>query len=404
MRLIKAIGVFAILSVVYVFTCLAQSEDEFRSVLRTGAELNSEELAALDRGETVVKLLAPANRREVAICGAVRLHEPPQFIADVFHQAMTQNHKSVLARGKFSNPPSLTDVEYLTLDDREIDDIKECVVGDCALKLSATMIDRFRGEIDWSRSDYRAQVMKLFRSMLVDYVREYLVRGNIALIKYDDQDGQVNVEQEQASLVEGAVIFNSLVPELKNELRSFPASTLGTAQHSIGWAQVKFGLKPVVVITHTAKYTEMNRVINVSRQIYASHYFDSSLVITGAFSITTSAKEPISYFLYTSYTRADALDGAFGKLKRNIARGEVVKRVTALLNQTRIGLAMSAESELKSPAMSVKDRTGLSLFGGWRVLRWPAALIVLAVFIWLIRSLRSVIREQPGTSKSPGSS
>ena len=390
MRLIRAIGVLGIFFAVCAVTCLAQSDEEFRSVLRTGAGLSSEEMAALDRGETMVKLLAPANKREVAICGAVRLHEPPHVIANHFHQAMIQNHKSVLARGKFSNLPSLTDVEYLTLDDREIEDIRECVVGDCALKLSANMIDRFRGEIDWNRADYRTQVTNLFRSMLVDYVRDYLARGNIALIRYDDQDGQVNVEQEQASLVEGAVIFNSLVPELKNELRSFPASSHGAVQHSISWAQVKFGLKPVVVITHTAKYTEADRVITVSRQIYANHYFDSSLVITGAFSISSPANEPASYFLYTSYTRADALDGTFGKLRRNIARGEAVKRVTALLNQTRIGLAATAENELKSPDTFVTARTVESLFGARRVFWCVVGLIVLSVFIWGTRSLRAV--------------
>lgn len=372
---------------------MAQSDEEFRSVLRTGAGLSDEEMAALDRGETMVKLLAPANKREVAICGAVRLHEPPHVIANQFQQAMMQNRKSILASGRFGNPPSLTDVEYLTLDDREIEDIRECVVGDCELKLSANMIDRFRGEIDWSRADYRTQVMNLFRSMLVDYVRDYLARGNIALIRYDDQDGQVNVEQEQASLVEGAIIFNSLVPELKNELRSFPASSHAAAQHSISWAQVKFGLKPVVVITHTAKYTEADRVITVSRQIYANHYFDSSLVITGAFGISSPAKEPVSYFLYTSYTRADALDGAFGRLKRNLARGEAVKRVTALLNQTRIGLVMTAENVLKSPDMSVTDGPVLSFFGGRRVFWWVVGVIVLSVFIWGTRSLRLMRSE-----------
>lgn len=388
MRLIKGIGVFAIIVAICAVACMGQTDDELRSALRTGGGFSNEELAALDRAETVVKLLAPSEKREVAVCGAVRLHHPPELVAKLFHQSVTQNNKSVITSGRFSNPPSLMDVQYLTLDDREIDDIKECVVGDCALKLSATMINRFREEIDWSRPDYRTQAINLFRSMLVDYVREYLARGNIALIKYDDQDRQVQVEQEQASLLEGAVIFNSLIPELKNELRSFPASTHGTAQHNISWALVKFGLKPVVVITHTSKYTEADRVVTVSRQIYASHYFDSSLVITGAFGISPSATEQTSYFLYTSYTRADALDGAFSRLKRNVSQSEAVKKLTALLDQTRIGLAMTAKNE--PAALSIKDRAVQLLFGGRRVRWWVVGLIVLSVFIWLTRCLRVV--------------
>ena len=35
---------------------------------------------------------------------------------------------------------------------------------------------------------------------------------------------------------------------------------------------VEFGLKPVVIITHEAKHAAADRVITVSRKIYASHY------------------------------------------------------------------------------------------------------------------------------------
>ncbi|HEX5886913.1 MAG TPA: hypothetical protein VFY67_20400 [Pyrinomonadaceae bacterium] len=390
MKVVETTGVFTILVAICVVTCQGQSVDEFRSVLQTKAGLSGEELVALDRGETVVKVLAPANKREVALCGAVRLHEPPELIARMFQQATTQNNKSVVAKGRFSNPPSLTDVEHLTLDGREIADIRECVIGDCALKLSAAMIDRFRREIDWSSDGYRTQVMNLFRGMLVDYVREYLLRGNIALIKYDDQDRQVSVEQEQESLLEGAVIFNTLVPELKDELRSFPASTYGTAQHSISWGQVKFGLKPVVILTHTTKYIETDRAITVSRQIYASHYLDSSLVITGAFRFPSPAKEQTTYFLYTSYTRADALDGAFGKLKRNISQSQAADKITELLNQTRLNLGVTAENELKPPSESVRERIVGSFLSRRRVLWGLVGLVVLALFIWLVRSLRAV--------------
>jgi hypothetical protein len=380
---------------------MGQTDDELRSALRSGAGFSNEELAALDSGETVVKLLAPSDKREVAVCGAVRFPQPPDLVAKVFHQSVTQNNKSVLASGRFSNPPSLTDVQYLTLDDREIEDIKECVTGDCALKLSATMIGRFREEIIWSRSDYRTQVSNLFRSMLVDYVRDYLVRGNAALIKYDDQAQQVNVEQEQASLVEGSFIFSSLVPELKDHLRSFPASDYGAAQHTISWAQIKFGLKPVVIITHAAKYVAADRVVTISRQIYASHYFDSSLAFAGAFATSSSAKEQSSYLLYVNYTRADALDGAFAKLKRNISQSEAVEKLEGLLNKTRIGLDIAAKNESRPAPIPVTNRIARSLFGGRRVLWWLVGFIVLLVFFWLTRRISSRTQRSSDRRSQP---
>lgn len=387
MRLIEA-GVFAILFAICAAACMGQTVDEFQNVLRTRAGLSGEEFAALERGESVVKVLAPSDKREIAVCGIVRLHQSSQVSAKLFHETMTQNNKSVLMSGKFSNPPSLTDVQHLTLNERDIEDIKDCVVGECKLKLSAAMINRFRGEINWSKTDYAIQVTNLFRAMLVDYVRDYLARGSVALIKYDDQERQVSVEREQASLVEGSFIMSSLVPSLKNDLLRFPASDHGAVQHSISWAQLKFGLKPVVIITHAAKYTAADRVITVSRQIYASHYFDSSLVVTGAFDIPSSAEQQTSYFFYTNYTRADALDGAFSKLKRKLSQREAVDKLTGLLNQTRLGVEIAAGNTSKSPDRPTVYRVFQSSFGGRRLLWLLVGLIVLSVFITLTRVLK----------------
>lgn len=42
----------------------------------------------------------------------------------------------------------------MTLETHDIEDLKQCVVDRCKLKLSADMIDRFRKEVDWQGSDY----------------------------------------------------------------------------------------------------------------------------------------------------------------------------------------------------------------------------------------------------------
>lgn len=137
MRLVEA-GMFAILFVICAAACVGQTVDEFQNVLRTRAGFSSEEFAALERGESVVKVLAASDKREVAVCGVVRLYQSPQVIAKLFHETMTQNSKSVLVSGKFSNPPSLTDVQYLTLDERDVEDIKDCAQNG-GRKISSTV-------------------------------------------------------------------------------------------------------------------------------------------------------------------------------------------------------------------------------------------------------------------------
>jgi hypothetical protein len=93
-------------------TCLAQTSiEEFRTVLDDKAGFTADDFSTLERGEMVIKLL-PVIKREVAVCGVVRLQAPARVIAKAFQDNMTQqNGKSILATGKFSNPPTLADLE-----------------------------------------------------------------------------------------------------------------------------------------------------------------------------------------------------------------------------------------------------------------------------------------------------
>ena len=68
MRFIEA-GIFVILLAICAAVAVGQTVDEFQDVLRTRAGLSNEEFAALERGESVVRVLAPSDKREVAICG-----------------------------------------------------------------------------------------------------------------------------------------------------------------------------------------------------------------------------------------------------------------------------------------------------------------------------------------------
>lgn len=156
-----------------VVTSLGQpSLQEFRNVLQDQANLTAEDFSALERGEMVVKLLPVKDKREVAVCGLMRLQVPLTEGLQAFQQSMTQlNRKSILEIGKFSNPPSLDDLQTLTLEDRDVEDLKQCVVGSCKLKMSAAMIERLRKEVDWNAPDHRSQATYLFRQMLLDYVR-----------------------------------------------------------------------------------------------------------------------------------------------------------------------------------------------------------------------------------------
>ena len=61
------------------------------------------------------------------------------------------------------------------------------LIGDCQIKLSAPMIERFRKEIDWAAPDYQIKVTNLFKEMLVEYIKDYRTRGEAALDRVQRQ-------------------------------------------------------------------------------------------------------------------------------------------------------------------------------------------------------------------------
>src|ERR1051325_4681593 len=126
---------------------------------------------------------------------------------------MTQKSSSaILEIGSFSAEPSLNDLAGLTLEAGDIEDLKDCLVGDCQIKLSAPMIERFRKEIDWTRPDYQLAVTNLFKQILTDYVRDYRARGDAALIEYNDKPDEVRLADEERAV--------SSVPGYLNDILS----------------------------------------------------------------------------------------------------------------------------------------------------------------------------------------
>lgn len=397
---------FPTLVAIFVLTCLSAitspgqtAVQEFRDLLRDQAAFTADDFSAIDRGEIVVKLLPVKDEREVAVCGLVRTQAPVGASLMAFRNSMTQqNQKTILGAGKFSSPPSLEDLQALTLEGRDIEDLKRCVVGDCKLKMSAAMIERFRHEVDWRAPDFRLKATRLFRQILVDYVSDYLARGDLALIEYDDGAQGVRLDEEHRSLLDASLYINDLAPEFANYLKSFPRPELSEVENAVNWTKISFGLKPVTILTHVATYTRSShgipQILVVSKQLYANHYFDSSLALTAVISVPLDGKTSDSYLLYTNRSRADALAGSFSRLKRNLVEGEAVTNLRGLLLQTRLNLETSSMNQPDVPGRSEKAKILEWLFGGTRLFWWLITLTVLAVWFRLRRRKpKQIVRQ-----------
>jgi hypothetical protein len=356
---------------------------EFRKFLNEKGAFDETDFATLERDQTVVRLGPVSDKREVAVVGAVNIRANADEFLRSYRESMTRkNNAAILEIGSFAKEPIPADLQNLTIEARDIEDLKECSVGDCQVKLSAPMIERFRNEINWQAPDYSSNAANLYKQMLLEYVRDYRTRGPAALIAYNDKRNEINLAAEQRTLDTASSYVNDILAGQQSELRLI--------EDAIVWSKIKFGLKPVIAINHITIYRRERdvgpQVVVASKQIYANHYFNASLALTAFVAVPNTSQG--AYLVYENRSRADGLEGPFSKIKRGVVEKKAVDGLRAILEHSKSrldGSALSATTAEFSSHQSYGWRQ--RLFGGIRPLLWLLVLSAL-IALFLLGRLR----------------
>jgi len=359
-------------------TALAQASlAEFHQVLREKGSFDEPDFAALQLNQPVVRLAPATDKREIAVTGLVNTNaSAEEFLRSYRDSMMRKSNAAILEIGGFGREPSLADLEGLTLETGDIDDLKECVVGDCKVKLSAPMIERFRREIDWAAPDYQLKVTNLFKEMLLAYIKDYRARGEAALIEYNDKRDSISVAAEQRALSSAAGYVNDFLAGTKSDLELL--------EEVLVWSKIKFGLKPVIAVNHISIYKRNSdvgpQVLVASKQIYANHYFNAFLALTAFVNVPSATNS--SYLVYENRSRADGLEGPFGKIKRGVVEKKALEGLRGIIAHSKASLEGTVLTA-STAELSLHHSNGWRhrLFGGIRPLLW---LLVLSALIALL--------------------
>lgn len=379
---------------------LAQSTSaEFRKTLSEKAAFEETDFANLQLHQPVVRSLPTSDTAEIAVSGLVNIPAAAGEFLRSYRESMTRkSNPAILEIGAFGREPSPADLQALTLEARDIEDLKECVVGECQVKLSAAMIERFRREINWDAADYEAKVTSLFRQMLFEYVKDYRARGDAALIKYNDKRDQVSLAEEQRAL--------SAAPSYVNEFINNSKAGLELLEDTLVWSKIKFGLKPVIAINHISIYKRNGevgpQVLIASNQIYANHYFNASMALTAFVRVPDAPTG--AYLVYENRSRADGLEGPFGKIKRGVVEKKAVEGLRAILVQSKASLEGSTLAASSEDLASYQSSGwGRRLFGGVRPLLWILVISALIALLVLGRRRTETPKRKvlkPGSAES----
>ena len=289
---------------------------------------------AMLAGQPVTKLLPADPSHEVSVFGIVWVNAPAaRYVAAVRDIEQFEKGENFRFTKKVSSPPRLEDFAQLALPADDIADLRSCRVGSCELKLSESSLNRVQKEIDWTKPTATADVERLARRLMLDYVNGYLEGGNARLATYRDSDRPTFVGAEFKSMVDRMPSLTTYLPDLKNYLLNYPKATLPNAESFLYWQEATFGLKPTIRINHLTIAEAPTNVAVVSKMLYASHYFWTAIELRVL--VPDPSRGEGFWFASVNRSRSDGLSGFVGRLIRGKVQGEAEKGMEAALSITK---------------------------------------------------------------------
>src|SRR5262249_40648102 len=149
-------------------------------------------------GKAVTKLLDADPNTGIAVFGAVWIASgtPADYARRLTDIESFERGGAYQATEKLGDPPVAADFSTLLLPDGDVNDLQDCKVGDCDLKLGEESINAARVRIDWKKPTAAADASALLRDYLFDLVTAYRQGGNDALAVYRDKDRPTFVAKE----------------------------------------------------------------------------------------------------------------------------------------------------------------------------------------------------------------
>ena len=278
----------------------------------------------LDRGEVIVRVL-PASDGELAVFAAARVNSDPDTFA-AWINAISQLKKSrfVLGVGRLSDPPTFADLQGLSLDDADLDDLRSCHAGDCAVKLTMEDMAALRRAADVGGPQWKTTVQEEFRALIWKRLASYQEAGFAGLMPYADRRRIVAPNNAFGALLAHSPYLQAS-PFTDAHVESF-----------YYWSKEQYGAgKAVIGVTHVAvvrpRVAGSVRIAAVSREIFATHYRNASLGLTA---ITEDA-DGQRYLVYVNRSQLDLLGGIFGAWKRSVIEGRLKNESAGVFSEIR---------------------------------------------------------------------
>jgi hypothetical protein len=319
-----------------------EKRDELSEFFEKYIGLTGDQISTIRSGQSVAKILDSPTADEVFVFGAVYVRSTPdeylKLASDIDALKKLPNY---LAIRKFSNPPQLSDLDGLSLEEDDFKDLQKCREGKCEIQLPTDAMAEFRSRVNWSASDAHEQANRIAKVLILEALERYEEGGNAELGIYRDKNNPAAVDQAFQSLVARSKALPIYLPELQTYLLNYPKVTSEHIESEFYWEKVNFGLKPTIRLLQAVLYRGADskgpEYAVAIKQLYASHYFHTALDLTVC--VRADQEKQQGMFLITLKGSQQAgLTGLKGSIVRKVAVDKTRSSLERALATTKVSL------------------------------------------------------------------
>ena len=306
------------------------------------AGLSDDEIRSIQSGNPVAKIVQSRTPDEVFVFGSVYVNSTPErYLKLAYDIDALRKLPGFLAIQNFSDPPKLSDLDGFTLEQQDVEELKNCKPGQCDIQLPAEAMEEFQRSVNWSAPDRADQVNRLARKMALDALERYRQGGNAGLGTYRDKHHPTQVAETFQSLLSRSNALPVYMPELRSYLLDYPNAKSDNIGSQFYWEKVNFGLKPTLRIVQAVVYRGADpskpALAVAMKQLYASHYFQAALDLTVCVRNSSHPEQKGFYLITMKGSQQAGLTGFKGSIVRKVAvgktRSSLERSLTALKQQ-----------------------------------------------------------------------
>ncbi|HXY38400.1 MAG TPA: hypothetical protein VEQ10_01950 [Vicinamibacteria bacterium] len=322
----------------------SRADDEPLVRLRSAGHLGEAEWRSVERGEVVAKVIDTEDRSEILSFAAARVKASAAVVAAELRDR--EGHAGepwTLQSGAVGTPATVADFAALALDPGDVKDLSRGRVNDCDVRLPNDAILGLRRELDGVPEAARgARASAAFRQLLASYAAGYQSRGNPALFQYENNGDPVRIADSLEQVLRRSTPLWELAPDLFAFARTFPAGQPPDAEQQVYWMKEKFWLLDVLSLDQLMLVTRnqggVPLTVVVSKQLYATHYYESSLGVT----VFVESRPGDGWLFFVNRTRADIRRSGFSWVERLLVHHLVGRRLGARTRHLRARLERPA--------------------------------------------------------------